>query len=66
MLGDFLVMGISNSDVHTLAQASATGTSPGDSSRVALRAPDIFVTYDWSYSFLIAGGGVRGTLVHPR
>ncbi|HET9673464.1 MAG TPA: hypothetical protein VFP31_01550 [Gaiellaceae bacterium] len=55
MIGDFLQIGISASDVHTLARRfRELDVYPARDfeSRCAPRPPDIFITYDWRYNFV--------------
>ena len=54
MIGDFQEIGISASDVHTLARRfRELDVHPARDfeSRCTPRLPDIFVTYDWRYDF---------------
>jgi hypothetical protein len=69
MIGDFLQMGISNSDVHTLARRfRELDLYPARDleSRCTPRSPDIFVTYDWSYSFFELQEAAYGGLWYIR
>ena len=55
MIGDFLQIGISASDVHTLARrCRELDIYPARDfeSRCKRRPPDIFITYDWRYDFV--------------